>query len=76
MTRTLLVALALLLTTGAAYADPVVVVPGSNAGYLYFPASPSAADEEPKQIVYIQKNGGHTDYTITSDPPGLVCDSD
>lgn len=58
-------------------ANPVVVVPGSNAGYLYFPAGSFSDDDGVAKVpVIVTKSGFYTDYRIVSDPPGLVIEAD
>lgn len=73
--RFCLTTLFLSLPAGGVQADSIIVVPGSNAGYLYFPASASAANEEQTHTLSVQKEGGYTDYTITSLPAGIDCDA-
>jgi hypothetical protein len=66
-------ALALLAMATAADARPIVVVPGGNAGYLYFPAG-GGGSQANRQQVFVIKEGGFTGYTLTSDPAGIACD--
>lgn len=65
--------LSLLVLSMSSAADPVVVVPGSNAGFLYFPAGAAVGNDGAQRFTLIvNKSGMFTDYKIVSDPPGLV----
>ncbi|TCT10723.1 hypothetical protein EDC22_105223 [Tepidamorphus gemmatus] len=68
-------ALLLALIPATATADSIIVVPGSNAGYLYFPASTGGPGEEQTHLVSVQKEDGYTDFRITSLPAGIDCDA-
>jgi len=53
-------------------ADGIVVVPAKAAGYLY---NPDANDNNVEEIsLHLIKEGGFTNYSIESDPPGFLCD--
>jgi hypothetical protein len=69
MRHLLSLALPVALLGSSALAAPVAVVPGSNASYLYLPAS--SVNNNVK--VTFLKEGGFTDYTITSDPVAVNC---
>jgi len=53
-------------------ADGIVVVPAKNAGYLYNPSGDYNNVEEIS--LHLIKEGGFTNYSIESDPPGFLCD--
>jgi hypothetical protein len=69
MRHLLSLALPTVLLATSALAAPVAVVPGSNASYLYLPAS----SVNNKVKVTFLKEGGFTDYSITSDPVAVNC---
>lgn len=71
MTR-LIFALVVSAAAATAHADPIVVVPESNAGYLYFPAGAGGQRASNTFTLVVNKSGPNTHYRIVSEPPGLV----
>jgi len=70
--RGLLMSILLSLFCTPALADGIVVVPAKAAGYLY---NPDANDKTVDEIsLHLIKEGGFTNYSIESDPPGFLCD--
>jgi len=72
MRQLLSLALPVALFSSTVLAAPVAVVPGSNASYLYLPASNIAS----KLTVTFHKEGSFTDYRISSEPAGVSCGND
>jgi len=69
----LFLSLATILLNSNAWADGIVVVEGKPSGYIHNPTSEqqNAAEEISLHLI---KEGGFIDYSIESDPPGLLCD--
>jgi hypothetical protein len=72
MRQLLSLALPVALFSSTVVAAPVAVVPGSNASYLYLPASNTAS----KLTVTFHKEGSFTGYRISSEPAGVSCGHD
>jgi len=73
MKQHLLILWSLLLFPAFGLANPLVVVPGGNAGYLYFPAN-GGGQSQSVQISLV-RNGSFAHYRIISEPSGLLCEA-